>query len=284
MARRADVHTRLSYAAAWVRGRSDLRPAVGVVLGSGLSPIGDGLADAASIPYAEIPEFPEATVEGHAGRLVLGGLGGVVVGAMQGRVHAYEGHSADDVAFGVRLLARLGVRALVLTNAAGGLNPAFAPGDLVRIRDHLNLTGASPLTGPNDDRVGPRFPDMSEAYDARLGALLDACAGRLGIPLASGVYAGVPGPSYETPAEVAMLRTLGADLVGMSTVLEVLAARHMGVPVVAISVVTNAAAGASGPRLAHADVLAAAAGARERVATLLRALLPEVARATEGAR
>jgi purine-nucleoside phosphorylase len=283
MARRADVHTRLSYAAAWVRGRSDLRPVVGVVLGSGLSPIGDGLAEAAAIPYAEIPEFPVATVEGHAGRLVLGSLGGVVVGAMQGRVHGYEGRSAEDVAFGVRLLARLGARALVLTNAAGGVNPALAPGDLVRIRDHLNLTGANPLTGPNDDRLGPRFPDMGEAYDARLGALLDACAGRLGIPLGSGVYAGVAGPSYETPAEVAMLRTLGADLVGMSTVHEAIAARHMGVPVVAISVVANAAAGAGGG-LAHAEVLATAAGARERVTTLLRAFLPEVARATAGAR
>jgi purine-nucleoside phosphorylase len=284
MARRADVHTRLSYAAAWVRGRSDLRPEVGLVLGSGLSAIADRLEGAVAIPYGEIPEFPVATVEGHAGRLVLGRLGGVVVGAMQGRVHGYEGLAADDVAFGVRLLARLGARALVATNAAGAVSKALAPGDLVRIRDHLNLTGASPLTGPNDERLGPRFPDMSEAYDPRLGARLDACATRLGIPLSSGVYAGVAGPSYETPAEIGMLRLLGADVVGMSTVHEVIAARHMGVPVAAISVVANLAADASGRRLSHAEVLEAAAAARERVHALLQAFLPEAARAAEGAR
>jgi purine-nucleoside phosphorylase len=281
---RADAHTRLSYAAAWVRGRSDLRPEVGVVLGSGLSGVADRLEGAVAIPFAEIPEFPVATVEGHAGRLVLGALGGVVVGAMQGRVHAYEGRTAEDAAFGVRLLARLGARALVLTNAAGGLGAALAPGDLVRIRDHLNLTGENPLTGPNDERLGPRFPDMSEAYDARLGAMLDDCARRLGIPLATGVYAGVAGPSYETPAEVGMLRLLGADLVGMSTVHEAIAARHLGVPVVGLSVVANAAAGSSGRRLSHAEVLAAAAAARERVAALLQAFVPEAARATGEAR
>jgi purine-nucleoside phosphorylase len=282
MARRADLHTRLSYAAAWVRGRSDLRPAVGLVLGSGLGGIAGRLEEPVAIPWAEIPEFPVATVEGHPGQLVLGRLGGAVVGAMQGRVHGYEGRPADDVAFGVRLLARLGVRALVLTNAAGAVSPALRAGDLVRIRDHLNLTGANPLTGPNDDRIGPRFPDMGDAYDPALGARLDACAARLGIPVGSGVYAGVAGPSYETPAEVAMLRVLGADLVGMSTVHEVIAARHAGVPVVALSVVTNAAAGAGGARLAHADVLAAAGAAAQRVAALLGALVPELAAAGSG--
>jgi purine-nucleoside phosphorylase len=197
---------------------------------------------------------------------------------MQGRVHAYEGWSAEDLSFGVRLLAFIGVRALLLTNAAGAVNPGLTPGELVRITDHLNLTGANPLTGRNDDRVGPRFPDMSEAYDPKLGALLDACAARLGIPLGAGVYAGLAGPSYETPAEVRMLRILGADLVGMSTVLEVIAARHAGVRVAAVSLVTNLAAGLAGKPLSHAEVLAAGEGARDRLTRLATAWVAEAAR------
>ena len=229
MSRKPDVHTRLEYARAWVRGRTEVRPVVGVVLGSGLGALADRLEGAVSIPYQEIPEFPAVSVAGHAGRLVVGTLGGVPVAAMQGRVHAYEGWSAEDLTFGVRLLAATGVRALLVTNASGAVNPGLAPGDLVRITDHLNLTGQNPLTGPNDERIGTRFPDMTEPYDPKLGALLDASAARLGIPLGTGVYAGVAGPSYETPAEIRMLRTLGADLVGMSTVLEVIAARHAGI-------------------------------------------------------
>jgi purine-nucleoside phosphorylase len=278
MSRKPDLHIRLDYARALVRGRTDLRPVVGLVLGSGLGSLADHLGEATAIPYEEIPEFPAASVAGHAGRLVVGTLGGVPVAAMQGRVHAYEGWSAEDLSFGVRLLAFTGVRALLLTNAAGAVNPGLAPGELVRITDHLNLTGANPLTGRNDDRVGPRFPDMSEAYDPNLGALLDACAARLGIPLGAGVYAGLAGPSYETPAEVRMLRILGADLVGMSTVLEVIAARHAGVRVAAVSLVTNLAAGLAGKPLSHAEVLAAGEGARDRLTRLATAWVAEAAR------
>ena len=278
MSRKPDVHTRLEYARAWVRGRTELRPVVGVVLGSGLGALADRLEGAVSIPYQEIPEFPAVSVAGHAGRLVVGTLGGVPVAAMQGRVHAYEGWSAEDLTFGVRLLAATGVRALLLTNAAGAVNPGLAPGDLVRITDQLNLTGLNPLTGRNDERIGPRFPDMSQPYDPQLGALLDASAARLGIPLGTGVYAGVAGPSYETPAEIRMLRILGADLVGMSTVLEVIAARHAGIRVAAVSLVTNLAAGLAGKPLSHAEVLAAGEGARDRVTRLATAWTAEAAR------
>jgi purine-nucleoside phosphorylase len=278
MSRKPDVHTRLEYARAWVRGRTELRPVVGVVLGSGLGALADRIDGAVSIPYVEIPEFPAVSVAGHAGRLVVGTLGGVPVAAMQGRVHAYEGWSAEDLTFGVRLLAATGVRALLVTNAAGAVNPGLAPGDLVRITDHLNLTGQNPLTGPNDERIGPRFPDMTEPYDPLLGALLDASAARLAIPLGTGVYAGVAGPSYETPAEIRMLRTLGADLVGMSTVLEVIAARHAGMRVAAVSLVTNLAAGLAEKPLSHADVLAAGEGARDRVTRLATAWVAEAAR------
>jgi purine-nucleoside phosphorylase len=278
MSRKPDVHTRLEYARAWVRGRTELRPVVGVVLGSGLGALADRLEGAVSIPYVEIPEFPAVSVAGHAGRLVVGKLGGVPVAAMQGRVHAYEGWSAEDIVFGVRLLAAIGVRALLVTNAAGAVNPALAPGDLVRITDQLNLTGLNPLTGPNDERLGPRFPDMSQPYDPQLGAMLDGSAARLGVGLGTGVYAGVAGPSYETPAEIRMLRTLGADLVGMSTVLEVIAARHAGIRVAAVSLVTNLAAGLAEKPLSHADVLAAGEGARDRVTRLATAWVAEAAR------
>ncbi len=278
MTRRVDLHTRLEYARAWVRGRTEHRPQVGIVLGSGLGALADRVEDRVAIPFEEIPEFPAATVAGHAGRLVLGRLGATPVAILQGRTHLYEGASAEDVVFGVRLLARSGVRALLLTNAAGGLEPAFAPGDLVRIADHLNLTGHSPLTGPNDDRIGPRFPDMTAAWDPALGAALDACAARLRIPLRSGVYAGLAGPSYETPAEIRMLRTLGADLVGMSTVLEAIAARHAGVRVAGLSLVTNVAAGLSAATLSHDDVLRAGAAAREQLGRLLPAWAAEAAR------
>ena len=277
MSRKADLHTRLEYARAWVRGRTELRPVIGLVLGSGMGALAGRFEGAVSIAYEQIPEFAAASVAGHAGQLVVGTLGGVPVAAMQGRVHAYEGWSAEEVTFGVRLLAATGVRALLLTNAAGAVNPGFAVGQLVRITDHLNLTGLNPLTGPNDDRIGPRFLDMTEPYDPRLGALLDASAARLGIPLGAGVYAGLAGPSYETPAEVRMLRTLGADLVGMSTVLEVIAARHAGLRVSAISLVTNLAAGLAGKPLSNADVLAAGESALDRIARLATAWVAEAA-------
>jgi purine-nucleoside phosphorylase len=282
MTKRADLGTRLSYALAWVRGKLDVAPVAGVVLGSGLSGFAARLERPTEIPYGEIPGFPAARVAGHPGRLVIGELpapeGPVVVAAMLGRVHAYEGWAAEDVAFGARVLCALGVRALLVTNAAGAVNPSFGPGDLVRITDHLNLSGHNPLVGENDGRIGPRFPDLSQAYDARLSALLEEAAAEAGVPLGRGVYACVLGPSYETPAEIRMLRALGADLVGMSTVPEVIAARHMGVPVCGISVVTNLAAGLSGRPLSHGEVSETAERVRERLGAVLAAFLPRAAR------
>jgi purine-nucleoside phosphorylase len=282
MTKRADLGTRLSYALAWVRGKLDQPPTAGVVLGSGLSGFADRLEGATVVPYAEIPGFPVSKVQGHPGQLVVGDLpapgGGVRVAAMCGRVHGYEGWTAEDVGFGARVLCALGAQLLVVTNASGGLDPAFAPGDLVRITDHLNLSGLNPLVGENDEKIGPRFPDLSEAYDTRLGAILDDAAAALGIPLRRGVYACMLGPSYETPAEVRMLRALGADLVGMSTVPEVIAARHMGVPVCGVSVVTNLAAGLSPRPLSHAEVSDTAERVRERLGALLAEFLARAAR------
>lgn len=280
MTKKVDLHTRLSYALAWVRGKSDLVPKVGVVLGSGLSAFADRIASAVAIPYQEIPEFPASSVEGHPGKLVMGELpgpgGGVPVAVMQGRVHGYEGWSAEDVAFGARLLCRLGAGALLLTNASGGVNTELAPGDLVRVTDHVNLSGSNPLTGPNDARLGPRFPDLGQAYDTALGEVLEAAARRVGVTLKRGVYACLAGPSYETPAEVRMLRALGADLVGMSTVPEVIAARHMGVPVCAVAMVANMAAGISARPISHAEVTAAGERVREALGRLLAAAIPDL--------
>lgn len=282
MTKRADLSTRLSYALAWVRGKADLAPAAGVILGSGLGGLAERLEEPVVIPYDEIPYFPASRVPGHPGRLVLGSLpageGSVAVAVMQGRVHVYEGWSAEEVAFGARVLCGLGIRALFVTNAAGGVNPSFAPGDLVRIVDHLNLSGHNPLVGENDDRLGPRFPDLSDAWDPRLGALLDEAAAESGVPLRAGVYACMAGPSYETPAEVRMLRVLGADLVGMSTVPEVIAARHMGVPVAGLSVVTNYAAGLGRKALSHAEVAETAERVRDRLAAVATAFLARVVR------
>ncbi len=278
MTKHAGLHDRLSYAVAWIRGRTDALPQAAVILGSGLGSFADRLSNRVVIPYHEIPEFPMSRVPGHAGRLVVGEIPGpdgpVTVAALQGRVHLYEGWTAEEAAFGARVLCMIGVRLLVVTNAAGGINAEYQPGDLVRITDHINLS-ASPLTGVNDERLGPRFPDMSAAYDPRLGARLDDTAQRLGIPLKRGVYACLAGPSYETPAEIRMLRTVGADLVGMSTVPEVIAARHMDVPVVGVSLVANRAAGLGERQLSHAEVAAVAARESERLGVLLSTFLGE---------
>jgi purine-nucleoside phosphorylase len=283
MTRHADLATRLSYAVAFVRGKIDAPPAVGVVLGSGLGAFADRLQRATVVPFPEIPGFPISRVPGHAGRLVVGELptahGTAQVAALQGRVHLYEGWSPDEVVFGVRVLGRLGVRTLLLTNAAGGIRPGLAPGDLVRITDHLNLTGQSPLVGDNDEQLGPRFPDMSGAWDPGLGELLDAAAAASEVALAQGVYAGLLGPSYETPAEVRMLRVLGADLVGMSTVLEAIAARHLGVRLAGLSVVTNLAAGLGGDRLSHAEVQATGERVKEGLGRLVADFLGRAAQA-----
>ncbi|RMG20515.1 MAG: purine-nucleoside phosphorylase [Deltaproteobacteria bacterium] len=254
-------------------------PEIGVVLGSGLGAFADALEAPRAVPYADLPHFPVSGVEGHAGRFVLGRCGGVPVAVMQGRVHAYEGWSMQEVAFGVRVIGRLGAKGLIVTNAAGGIHHDLVPGDLMRITDHINMTGRSPLTGRNVDALGPRFPDMSEAYDRRLSELLERVAADERLALRRGVYACMPGPAYETPAEIRMLRTLGADAVGMSTVPEVLAARHMGLRVVGVSVITNLAAGLSGGTLSHEEVKETADAVRARFVELLQRFLPEMAAA-----
>ncbi len=261
----------------FLSGRTALRPRLAVVLGSGLGGFAAELSDRLEIPYAEIPHWPAATAEGHAGRLIFGRLDGLELAVMAGRAHLYEGYRPDQVVFGVRVLGRLGVRVLVLTNAAGGINPAFARGALVLISDHINLQGSNPLVGPNAEALGPRFPDMTEAYPADLRRTAQAVAAELGIALGEGVYAGVLGPSYETPAEIRYLRAIGADLVGMSTVPEVIAANHMGLRVLALSCVTNPAAGLAPGRLSHQEVLETGERVRGTLVRLLKALLPRLA-------
>ena len=229
-------------------------PAVALILGSGLGGFADSLADRVVIPYEELPHFPRSSVPGHAGRLVLGKRDGHSVLAMQGRVHFYEGYAPWQVAFPARVLCSFKPRALVVTNAAGGINLGFKVGDLMAISDHLNLSGWNPLVGANDEKLGPRFPDMSHAYDPKLLSLLHACAKKENVALREGIYAQLSGPSYETPAEIRMLRTLGADAVGMSTVPEVIVASHMGVKVAGVSCITNLAAGIGKEPLSHAEV------------------------------
>jgi purine-nucleoside phosphorylase len=264
----------LDAAVARIRERSDVEPRVGVVLGSGLGGLADEVEDDVEIPYAEIPGWPVSTALGHAGVLVLGVLGETPVALMRGRAHLYEGLGAERVVFGVRVLGRLGVRSLVLTNAAGAVNTAYVPGRLVLVSDHLNFQGTSPLVGPNDEELGPRFQDLSDAYDPQLRAAARAAASRLGIELEEGVYAGWLGPQFETPAEIRFLRTAGADLVGMSTVSEVIAARHMGIRCLVVSVVTNMAAGVREEKIDHEAVLEIGAQAAGSLTALLRELVP----------
>ena len=267
----------LDDAVAAIRARSALRPQVGVVLGSGLGGFADAVDDPVELPYGEIPGWPVSTAVGHAGTLVLGTFGGVPVAVMRGRAHLYEGVPASKVVFGVRVLGQLGIESLVLTNACGALDASLEPGTLVALSDHLNLQGASPLVGPNDESLGPRFPDMTDAYDPAYRALAHAAADRLGIRLGEGVYAAWLGPAFETPAEIRMLRTLGADLVGMSTAPEVLAARHMGIRCLALSCVTNAAAGVLPEPIDHERVLEVGARAAGDLVALLREVLPALA-------
>ncbi|MFL5389566.1 MAG: purine-nucleoside phosphorylase [Myxococcales bacterium] len=257
---------------------SDVSP-VAVVLGSGLGAFADRLASPASVPFEALPGFPAPTVPGHRGRLVYGQLSGVPVLAMQGRIHGYEGHDAATVAFPARVLGVLGSRALVVTNAAGGVNAAFAPGDLMRITDHLNLSGKNPLIGPNEDALGVRFPDLSRVYDVRLGEALEAAARDASVALRNGIYAHISGPTYETPAEVRMLRLLGADAVGMSTVPEVIVAAHQGLPCCGISCITNHAAGISPTPLTHEEVVEVAKRVEGTFAQLLCAFVPRAAAA-----
>jgi len=261
-------------AVARIREATALEPRVGVVLGSGLGALADELDERVEIPYGELPGWPVPTAVGHSGVLVLGRLESVPVAVLRGRAHLYEGIGAERVVFGVRVLGRLGIRSLVLTNAAGGIDPALPPGRLVLVSDHVNLQGTSPLVGPNDDSLGPRFPDMSDAYDPTFRQAAREAAARLGIELAEGVYAGWLGPQFETPAEIRFLRVAGADLVGMSTVQEVIAARHLGIRCLGISVVTNPAAGVSDERIDHEAVLEVGARAAGALTSLVRELVP----------
>jgi len=272
-----DDFTSAESAAKFLLSQTQLSPSIGLVLGSGLGGFADELSEATRIPYANIPFFPRTTAIGHAGQMVIGKVGDIAVAAMQGRVHLYEGYSANEVAFPTRVFGRMGIRALVLTNAAGGINLEYKQGALVVITDHINLQGQNPLTGPNDDRCGPRFPDMTQAYAKPYCEIALRAAHRLGKTVYQGVYAGLLGPSYETPAEIRYLRTIGADLVGMSTIPEVIAARHMGIKVLAISCVTNMAAGISDEVLSHEDVLATGERVKGDFVALLRAVLPEIA-------
>jgi purine-nucleoside phosphorylase len=270
-------YARVERAAKFILSKTKLRPRIALVLGSGLGAFADELTDATRIPYEKIPHFPRSTAVGHAGVLAVGKVGDIAVAAMQGRVHLYEGYSAREVAFAMRVFGRLGIRSAILTNAAGGINQEFKQGALVVIRDHINLQGASPLIGPNDERFGPRFPDMTQAYCQAYRGIALAEAKKLGIEAHEGVYAAFSGPSYETPAEIRYLRAIGADLVGMSTVPEVIAARHMGIRVLGISCVTNMAAGILDRPLDHSEVLETGERVKGQFIALLRAVLPRIA-------
>jgi len=270
-------YARAERAAKFILSKTKLRPKIALVLGSGLGGFADELTDATRIPYQKIPDFPRSTAIGHAGLLVIGKAEGIAVAAMQGRVHLYEGYSAREVGFAMRVFGRMGMRSAILTNAAGGINPEFKQGALVVIRDHINLQGANPLTGSNDERFGPRFPDMTQAYWRSYREIALAEAKRLGIEPHEGVYAALPGPSYETPAEIRYLRTIGADLVGMSTVPEVIVARHMGIRVLGISCVTNMAAGILDRPLDHSEVLETGERVKGQFIALLRAVIPRIA-------
>jgi purine-nucleoside phosphorylase len=271
----------MSHAARFIESKTSLRPTVGVVLGSGLGAFADSLLHATRIPYGSIPGFPISTAIGHAGELVVGtlganGAGTVDVAVMAGRFHLYEGYTPQQVVTGVRALHQFGVKRLVLTNAAGGINLGYAKGALVLLSDHINLQGVNPLTGPNDPALGPRFPDMTEVYSLRLRALAHRCAADLGLTLPEGVYAGLLGPSYETPAEIRYLKAIGADLVGMSTVAEATAAHHAGAEVLGLSCVTNVAAGLSPEKLDQQEVIDVGQRVSGTLFRLLSSLLPKL--------
>lgn len=278
--RAAGLIARLDEAADWIRKKGGSKPLVGLVLGSGLGAFAEKLEDRRAISFPEIPHFPSSTgVVGHAGELALGKVRGTPVAVMSGRVHFYEGRPMADVVFPVRVLGRLGVRAVVLTNAAGGVRRTFRPGDLMLITDHINAFGTNPLMGPNEDSLGPRFPDMSRVYDPALRKLAKETARSLRIPLREGVYLGNSGPSYETPAEIRAYRAIGADAVGMSTVPEAIALRHAGVRVLGISTITNMAAGILPKALDHSEVLATTKKVGDRFVRLLTVLVPKIGKA-----
>jgi len=270
---------RAERAAKFILSKTKLRPRIALVLGSGLGDFADTFSCAVKIPYAKIPNFPQSTAIGHAGRLVIGNVGDIPVVGMQGRVHLYEGYSAKEVTFPIRVFARMGIKAVILTNAAGGINRNYSQGCLVAIRDHVNLQGVNPLIGPNDERFGLRFPDMTQAYDREFQRFVTEEGKKLGQNIHIGVYLAVQGPSYETPAEIYSFRAIGADLVGMSTVPEVIAARHSGIRVLGISCVTNMAAGTTDAPLNQEEVLEIAARIKPQFIALLRAVTPRISEA-----
>jgi purine-nucleoside phosphorylase len=263
-------------AAAFIRSTTDLRPEIGLILGSGLGVLGDELEDAVTIPYEDIPHFPVSTVEGHAGELILGKLQGRNVVLMRGRFHMYEGYEPELTALPVRVMKALGISTLLVTNAAGGVNLDYLPGNLMLISDHINLTGRNPLAGPNDNALGVRFPDMSNAYSRRLRDIAKQSASELGFSIQEGVYVGLLGPNYETPAEIRMLRTLGVDAVGMSTVSEVIVARHSGIEVLGISCISNMAAGILDQPLSHKEVMETTELVKEQFLSLVMMIIPKM--------
>jgi purine-nucleoside phosphorylase len=265
-------------AAKFILSKAKLRPTIALVLGSGLGAFADEFATLTKIPYKKIPHFPQSTAIGHAGQLVIGNVGDIAVAGMQGRVHLYEGYSAKQVAFPIRVFKQMGIKAVILTNAAGGINLSYSEGALVAIRDHINLQAANPLIGPNDDRFGPRFPDMTRAYDPEFRRFVAEEGKRRKLNLHEGVYLALAGPNYETPAEIHAFRTLGADLVGMSTVPEVIAACHTNIRVLGISCVTNMAAGVTGAPLTAEEVFETGARVKHDFIALLKAVIPRIAR------
>lgn len=272
-----DEFAKAEEAAEYIRSQTDVRPRIALILGSGLGPFADGIDGATRLSYSDIPHFPKPTAIGHAGKLVLGSVSGVPVAAMQGRVHYYEGLLLRDVIFPMRVFNRLGVKAAIITNAAGGINTGYSQGALVVLSDHINLQGSNPLIGPNDERFGPRFPDVTRAYWKPYRAIAREEAKRIGIEVHEGVYVAVTGPSYETPAEIRAFRNMGADVVGMSTVSEVIAAAHMGMRVLAISCVTNMAAGILDQPLNHREVLETGERVKGAFMQLLNAVMPRMA-------
>jgi len=278
---RNNAFSRIVQAAEFIEKKAKVKPVIGVVLGSGLGSVAEQTEDAVAISYTEIPGFHGTSIEGHPGKLIVGKFRGVPAIFLQGRFHHYEGHSFEDVALPVRTLCRLGVKTLILTNAAGGVNTRFRPAELMLIEDHINLMGSNPLMGPNIAELGPRFPDMSEAYDRKCFELMRSVAAEIGVPLHTGVYAGLIGPTYETPAEVRMLRTLGADATGMSTVPETIAANHIGgIRVVGVSCITNLAAGLSPHKLSHQEVIDNSKIGAGKMTKLLEAAIPRLAALT----
>jgi len=270
------MYSKVQESVASIRKRYSGKPAIGLILGSGLGAYADTFKNRTAIPFDELPNFPRSMVLGHAGKVILGEADGVPVAALQGRVHFYEGYSMKDVVFPVRVLGGLGIRQVIVTNAAGGVNSNFRPGDLMLITDHINLMGTNPLIGNNIDELGVRFPDMSEAYDSAMRDVALRAANRQGIEVRQGVYIAFSGPSYETPAEIRMCRSLGADAVGMSTVPEVIAAGHMGIRVLGISCITNMAAGILPRKLTHREVMETTERVKDQFIALLRATIPEL--------